>query len=374
VDRGSRGNPDLPQRGAFLQAQMRAYLDRGAPVDGDALAARVAMEHYVRTWLTEARMLAADPVEICPGFAETWKAFVDENVAGENGHRAKAEDDSFRRSFAVGRQTAFGDVDARSAVIGADKVDVGRGARDDFLRREVSLAPSRAIPAGAFRHASVAAADEASRLFSPSTTPSRRPRWMRSLSSRRAAEPGSPPRPPKRTSPVATLPEEAEARSADTAIAVLDLGALARERLGLVLTFVIVVIGDKPVSAVTRRDLGKIDLILPEIPKRTNIPKEHCVSLAARYLYAQKHATTRPSTRFSIGSIKRKPCTNSAIASSLFKRTIPSRSIAMSSRRRRRSGSRACRCSPDASRCCASGTLATRSFRTPSIGAMSSRS
>ncbi|MBY6242878.1 hypothetical protein [Methylosinus sp. Sm6] len=295
---------------------MRACLDRGAPVDADALA---AMEHYVRTRPTEARMLAADPVEICPGFAETWKPFVDENVAGENGHRAKAEDDSFRRGLAVGRQTAFGDVDARSAVIGADKVAVGRGARDDVLRRDVSLAPSRAIPADAFRHSSVAAADEATPSCftvddslaptAPDEVPVVQDAGRAGLTAPTA----------EAAKPVATPPEEAEARSADTAIAVVDLGALdeflpepadslsvalekflarekkrhgdyrASERFGLVLTFVIAVIGDKPVSAVTRRDLGKIDLILPEIPKRTNIPKEHCVSLAARYLYAQKN-------------------------------------------------------------------------------------
>jgi len=44
-----KDHPEIAQRGALPLAQMRAHLDRRAPVSGDVLAARIAMEHYVRT-------------------------------------------------------------------------------------------------------------------------------------------------------------------------------------------------------------------------------------------------------------------------------------------------------------------------------------
>ena len=63
----------------------------------------------------------------------------------------------------------------------------------------------------------------------------------------------------------------------------------ARERFGLVLPFVIAMIGDKEVRAITKRELGMVDMLMPDIPKRTNIPAKHRKSLLTRYLYAKEH-------------------------------------------------------------------------------------
>jgi integrase len=63
----------------------------------------------------------------------------------------------------------------------------------------------------------------------------------------------------------------------------------ARERFGLTIPFVIAMIGDKQVAQIDKRDLGKVDLLLPDIPKRTRIPVENRQTLVARYLYAKKH-------------------------------------------------------------------------------------
>lgn len=316
-----KDNPELPRRGAFLLAQMRGYLDRGAPVDADALAARGAMEHYVQIWLTECRVFDCNPGEICPGFTETWKEFVAQNVDGETGHRAKAEDDSFRRGFAVGRQTALGDGEARTtaAAVGADQADVGRAARDDFRRRDVNLTPGYEFPIGAIRRSIVAEPDDA--MSSPFVVDE----FIAPLERKEVAVPptcsgAGLTAPAARADRVSEAPGRAEVETASNAtINVGNLAELdeflpeptdplsvalekflgrekkrhgddrARERVGLVVPFVIAVIGDKPVSSVTRRELGKIDLALPDIPTRTNIPKEHCVSLAARYLYAKKN-------------------------------------------------------------------------------------
>jgi hypothetical protein len=96
-----KDNPELSRRGALLLAQMRQHLDRGAPVDADLLAARVAFEHYMRTWLTECRSGGFAPDELCAGMTSTWKAFVDQNVAAEKAHHAQSVDDAFRRGFAT---------------------------------------------------------------------------------------------------------------------------------------------------------------------------------------------------------------------------------------------------------------------------------
>jgi len=63
----------------------------------------------------------------------------------------------------------------------------------------------------------------------------------------------------------------------------------ARERFGLTIPFVIAMIGDKQVAQIDKRDLGKVDLLLPDILKRTRIPVENRQTLVARYLYAEKH-------------------------------------------------------------------------------------
>jgi hypothetical protein len=62
-----KDHPDLIERGALLLRQIREHLDRGLPLDADVLAARLAFEHYVRTFITECRGASFAPDEICPG-------------------------------------------------------------------------------------------------------------------------------------------------------------------------------------------------------------------------------------------------------------------------------------------------------------------
>ncbi len=99
-----KDNPELSRRGVLLLAQMRQHLDRGAPMDADLLAARVAFEHYVRTWSTECRGGGFAPDELCAGVTTAWKTFVDQNVAAEKAHHAQSVDDAFRRRFASAAQ------------------------------------------------------------------------------------------------------------------------------------------------------------------------------------------------------------------------------------------------------------------------------
>ncbi len=63
----------------------------------------------------------------------------------------------------------------------------------------------------------------------------------------------------------------------------------ARERFGLVVPFVIAMVGDEPVAQITKRQLDRVDARLADIPKRTGIPAAHRKSLLDRYRYAEKH-------------------------------------------------------------------------------------
>ncbi|MCH8490717.1 MAG: hypothetical protein LAT81_12415 [Oceanicaulis sp.] len=53
--------------------------------------------------------------------------------------------------------------------------------------------------------------------------------------------------------------------------------------------FMIDLIGDKTLDALTRGDIKRVNEGLPEIPTRKSIPVEHVGSLHARYLYAKKN-------------------------------------------------------------------------------------
>lgn len=56
-----------------------------------------------------------------------------------------------------------------------------------------------------------------------------------------------------------------------------------------VISFMIALIGDKPLNTLSRRDIERVNEALPEIPTRKNMPCEHVVSLYARYEYARKN-------------------------------------------------------------------------------------
>jgi len=55
------------------------------------------------------------------------------------------------------------------------------------------------------------------------------------------------------------------------------------------INFMISLIGDKTLDAVTRGDIKHVNEALPEIPTRKNMPREHVGSLHERYLYAKKN-------------------------------------------------------------------------------------
>lgn len=61
----------------------------------------------------------------------------------------------------------------------------------------------------------------------------------------------------------------------------------AEADIGPVISFMIALIGDKPLNALSRSDVERVNEALPEIPTRKNMPREHVVSLYTRYEYAR---------------------------------------------------------------------------------------
>jgi hypothetical protein len=53
--------------------------------------------------------------------------------------------------------------------------------------------------------------------------------------------------------------------------------------------FFISALGDKQFKDLIAEDFEAVDLMLPDVPNRTGMPKEHTNSLYDRYAYAQKH-------------------------------------------------------------------------------------
>jgi len=57
----------------------------------------------------------------------------------------------------------------------------------------------------------------------------------------------------------------------------------------LIVQFLIDQFGDIPVGSFDGDRAKQLDVMLPHIPDRNNIPREHCVSLSTRYAYAKQH-------------------------------------------------------------------------------------
>ena len=323
-----KDHPEIIQRGALLLRQIQDHLDRGLPMDADVLAARVAFEHYVRTWLTECRGASFAPDEVCPGLTPAWKAFVEQNQAAEKTHLRKATDDAYKRGFAAAESLAAPPPQGErpeSAALASDSVALNsRTLLDQFRRKDEPAeidapAGGRQLPLSA-----IAKAKATSPFEEPSAAGAQQPTNEAAAQAAFAQE----------TEPVSLAvakicadetsvpaPDDGKATGSSSTglLAEIDLAELdeflpeptdklslalekllrrekkrfgddrASERFGLTIHFVIAMIGDKPVSEITKRELGKVDMLLPDIPKRTRIPAKHKNSLLARYLYAKEH-------------------------------------------------------------------------------------
>lgn len=62
-----------------------------------------------------------------------------------------------------------------------------------------------------------------------------------------------------------------------------------RGEVGLIVQFMIDQLGDPPAGAITREQFNQIERMLPDIPNRKGVPRQHQSSLTTRYDYARTH-------------------------------------------------------------------------------------
>ena len=62
-----------------------------------------------------------------------------------------------------------------------------------------------------------------------------------------------------------------------------------RGEVGLIVQFMIDQLGDPPAGAITREQFDQIERMLPDIPNRKGVPRQHQSSLTTRYDYARMH-------------------------------------------------------------------------------------
>ncbi|MRN67705.1 hypothetical protein [Brucella sp. 10RB9213] len=205
--------------------ELQRYLSDQWPITDERLYARKSYEELLKNLNRRARAADCDPDMIEPEFSELLKLFVQQNVEAE-AYQRKAE-----------RVTEYerGRADMKAAI------DFG------------------AVPSS-FQTISVPISTPSPATSSPAT--------------------------PKLTS-IANSPSfsVALAEYLETAGGSKD----SRRDVELIVQFLIDQMGDNSVHQFTPADAKALDQILPDIPDRTGIPREHCKSLSSRYAYAQQY-------------------------------------------------------------------------------------
>lgn len=323
-----KDHPDLIERGALLLRQIRDHLDRGLPLDADVLAARLAFEHYVRSWLVECRSASFAPDEVCPGLTPAWKDFVEQNQAAEKTHLRKATDDAYRRGFAAAEsleakapqaaRPEFAALASESAALNSQTLVDQFRRKDESVGIDAQAERKRLLLSRISVDATPSPIKEPSAADAPHPTNEAAPQADFAQAAERVSLAGAKIR-ADRTPVPATEDDKATSASSAGLLGGVDLADFdeflpeptdtlsvalekflrrenkrlgndrARERFGLVVPFVIAILGDEPVAQITKRQLDRVDTRLADIPKRTGIPAAHRKSLFDRYRYAEQH-------------------------------------------------------------------------------------
>lgn len=227
-------------------AEIRTYIQDVWPISDERLFARRNYEELLKNLNRRAQAAGCEPDIIEPEFPTLFRTFVQQNVEAE----------AFLRKAERVREYERGRADMQAAV--------HFGAVPDSFQRPL---PTPVTPSA---HPSLASSWTASPAMPILPAPEL------------ATAPSSGPSPSFSVALAEYLKERREkGDKADT----------LRE-VELIVQFLIDQFGDKEVGSFDGDQTGKLDAMLPDIPNRKNIPREHCVSLAARYDYAQKHGWT----------------------------------------------------------------------------------
>lgn len=224
-------------------AQLRAYLRDAWPISDERLFARRSYEELLKNLNRKAQAAGCEPDMIEPEFPALLKTFVQQNVEAE-AYLRKAER---VREYERGRN------DMQAAV--------------QFDAVPASFQRPHSIPAAQPTHPDAASAMV---IASTAATPSA------------LEQPAESPRKPNPLFSEA-LAEHLKEKREDGA------GADGLRDVEMVVEFLIAQFGDVSVETFDGAQAKKLDLMLPDIPDRNKIPRKHCVSLSARYVYAQQH-------------------------------------------------------------------------------------
>ncbi|KAA5598170.1 hypothetical protein [Blastochloris sulfoviridis] len=284
-----KDNPELSRRGELLNQQINSFRKRGFPIDPDVLTARVTFENYVRTWLTECRLANLPPEMACAGFFQTWKSFVDENVAAEDAHKKTAVEQAFRRGMRSAAETGEPPCESAPSPSSPRRLpfDPDSLSETAVYGQEIALLEATTAPVSLSGSDLVAPGEDHSEFAGDMA--------------------GNAPAECPATDHDATDPRQIDLAEIDEFLPEPNDSlsrALekflnkekkrfgddrARERIGLAVPFIIAAVGDKAVADVTRRDLARADIMLADVPHDKDVPDGHRGSLMARYLYARKH-------------------------------------------------------------------------------------
>jgi integrase len=258
--------PDLEAAGSIINVRLNNYVARGIPQTERSLAERVAFEHQVRSFLVRSNDRGYAFSRRFESMASQWVEFVNQNKACEQdlikiGQRREYERGRAEASEALLNQWTTIHVAPQPDMPDATPVAPARRELPaDVLAKIHGVGPAAAAALMVSKPAPLMPTPEPSPVLSVAAT---------------CPAPASP-----RLSEVMERFFDAKKKRAKD--------DRARGEYGPILQLMIDLLGDPEMDTITIDQIRLIDEALPDIPDRKSIPKEHCVSLVARYQYAQQ--------------------------------------------------------------------------------------
>ena len=241
-------SPDYPALFRHNVHQLKSYLADTGSVDEDRLFARKSFEELLKNLNRRAKAAGYDPTVKEPAYNDLFQSFVAQNVSLEAGQRQRERFINYER---------------------------GRADATTAMQMGLTAAPTATLapPMPAPPQAAAVYPVETPAIVAPS-----------GLAVEDRAEPETSPERSLAATPLsealeAYLIAERRRRGHDG----------ERGEVGLVMRFFIDEFGDVPTGTIARDNFERFDQMLPEVPLRKNIPAECCVSLSARYRYAETH-------------------------------------------------------------------------------------
>jgi len=293
--------PDLIEKNV---AQLRIYLSDAVPFSEERLLARRHYEELLKNLTRRAEAQGWDIDMLNPDYRPLFKRFVWENTEVEAWHKRAEGVRQYERGRAdMQMALAFGAVPQHVSTVPAHPRELRNRSTYPAEPFSISAHDTSTVEPHGFGAGHLARPEERDQptdLSQPSPTPRRvasvvAPQPLTDLEAdeverRDEGAVGIEHRPepqkaPLRFSEALAAYEEADIRNKGNAD--------ARSIVKLIVQFIIDKLGDPLLADFDKEAAARLDAMLPDIPDRKNIPREHTVSLAARYDYAQEHGWTK---------------------------------------------------------------------------------